>query len=184
MTQRPFRLLCVLASAVLLSACSSLPDNLKSENPDIITDYQVWQSVGDKSTEVRLGGLIADVKNLADQTRIEVVNLPIGSSGKPDINQEPEGRFVAYVDGFADPVTLSTGRLISLLGQSQGREQGKVGEYAYDFPVMKANGFHLWRIEERIIVHDFDSYLYPCRGLYCSDVRYGTRQGKVIQEVK
>jgi len=184
MTTRPFQLLFALAGVLLLSACSSLPDNLKTDNPEVVTDYQVWQSSRGQNVEVRLGGLIADVKNLKDQTRIEVVNLPIGSSGKPDINQEPEGRFVAYVDGFADPMTLSTGRLISLLGQSQGREQGKVGEYSYDFPVMKASGFHLWRIEERIIVHDFDSYLYPCRGLYCSDVRYGTRQGKVIQEVK
>ncbi|MCG9575753.1 Slp family lipoprotein [Vibrio tubiashii] len=184
MTQRPFRFLCALAAVVLLSACSSLPENLKTETPDVVTSYQEWQPEAQANAEVRLGGLIADVKNLKDQTRIEVVNLPINSVGKPDINQEPQGRFVAYVDGFADPVTLSEGRLISLLGKSQGREQGKVGDYAYDFPVMKASGFHLWRIEERIIVHDFDSYLYPCRGLYCSDVRYGTRQGKVIQEVK
>jgi len=184
MSQRTVRLLLALVGVLSLSACSSLPENLKSENPNLITDYQVWQSVGEDASQVRLGGLIASVTNLEDQTRIEVVNLPIGSSGKPDINQEPEGRFVAYVDGFADPVALSTGRLISLLGESQGLEQGKVGDYSYDFPVMKASGFHLWRIEERVIVHDIDSYFYPCHGLYCQDFRYGTRQGKVIQEVK
>ncbi|KJY85264.1 starvation-inducible protein [Vibrio galatheae] len=174
----------VLAAGILLSACSSLPENLTTDNPNLVTDYQVWQSLDDQKVQVRLGGLIADVKNLATQTRIEVVNLPISSSGKPDINQEPNGRFVAYVDGFADPMTLSSGRLVSLLGDSQGREQAKVGDYVYDFPVIKATGFHLWRIEERVIIHDFGSYMQPCLGMFCNDIRYGTKQGKVIQEVK
>ncbi|MFM2590472.1 Slp family lipoprotein [Vibrio sp. TBV020] len=184
MIQRISRWLILFATVAFLSACSSLPENLQSDNPNIVTDYQVWQSNSDTSNELRMGGLIADVQNLNDKTRIEVVNLPIGSSGKPDIGEEPEGRFVAYVEGFADPVTLSKGRLISLIGDSRGREEGKVGEYQYDFPVMDARGYHLWRIEERVIVQDFDSYFYPCRGLYCRDLRYGTRQGKVIQEVK
>lgn len=177
---------CLLAITTLLfvSACSSLPENLDSDNPNLITDYQTWQASDVKQSQVRLGGMIANVTNLEDKTRIEVVNLPIGSSAKPDIDQEPSGRFVVYVDGFADPVTLSQGRLISVLGQSQGREQAKVGDYSYDFPVMKASGYHLWRIEERVIVYDFDSYLHPCSGLYCRDERYGTRQGKVIQEVR
>lgn len=184
MIPRISRWLLAIISAAFLSACSSLPDNLQSDNPNIITDYQVWQSNSDGQNELRLGGLIADVQNLKDKTRIEVVNLPISTSGKPDISQEPQGRFVAYIDGFADPVTLSQGRLISLIGDSNGREEGKVGEFQYGFPVMNARAYHLWRVEERVIIHDFDSYLYPCRGLYCRDARYGTRQGKVIQEVK
>lgn len=184
MFRRLIRPLFAFTSLLVLSACSSLPENLVSDNPNIITDYQVWQTSSIDNSEVRLGGLIADVQNLEDKTRIEVVNLPISSSGKPDIGEEPQGRFVAYVDGFADPVTLSQGRLISLIGNTGKEETGKVGEYEYDFPVMNARGYHLWRIEERVIIHDFDSYLTPCRGLYCRDARYGTRQGKVIQEVK
>lgn len=184
MSFRLLQTLLVFSTALTLSACSSLPESLKSDNPQLITDYSVWQSSEDAQSEVRLGGLIAKVTNLKDKTRIEVVNLPINSAGKPDINQEAQGRFVGYVSGFADPVTLSEGRLISLIGDSQGREQGKVGEYNYEFPVMKVKGYHLWRIEERVIIHDFDSYLYPCHGLYCRENRYGTRQGQVIQEVK
>lgn len=184
MSFRLLKLLFILSGATMLSACSSLPETLKSDNPQVITDYAQWQSQVDASNEVRLGGLVANVTNLEDKTRVEVVNLPIDSSGKPDITQEPQGRFVAYIQGFADPVTLSTGRLISLLGNAQASEQGKVGDYLYDFPVMQVKGYHLWRIEERVIIHDFDSYLYPCHGLYCRESRYGPRQGTVIQEVR
>ena len=172
----------ILSLAML--GCASLPVNLTSDNPNIVTDYQTWQASPQAPNELRLGGVIAAVTNLPQQTRIEVVNLPINGSGKPDINQEPNGRFVAYVEGFADPVTLSKGRLVTLLGAADGSEQGKVGQFDYTFPVMQATGYHLWRIEERVIVDDIGSYLYPCRSIHCRDIHYNTRQGRVIQEVR
>ncbi|WP_099609737.1 Slp family lipoprotein [Vibrio coralliilyticus] len=185
MMPRVFKLVSMASVLVALTACSTLPENLASNNPDLQTDYSGWQASAAKKQELRLGGVIASVTNLKDKTRVEVVNLPISSNGKPDIDQEPQGRFVGYIDGFADPVTLSEGRLITLLGDSSGTEAAKVGEYSYDFPVMKIKSYHLWRIEERVIVHDdFGPSMYPCRSLYCRDLTRGTRQGKVIQEVK
>lgn len=174
----------LFALALLLSACGSLPDNLKTDNVNVVTDYDQWRQSTLAGSEVRLGGVIAKVTNLEQSTRVEVVNLPISAIGKPDIDKEPQGRFVAYIQGFADPVTLAEGRLITLLGNSQATEQGQVGEFSYEFPVMNVTGYHLWRIEEKIIVHDIDSGLYSCRSLYCRDLQFGTRQGKVIQEVK
>lgn len=184
MSFRNFRHFSLVCSLLLLSACSTLPENLKSDDPLLVSDYAVWSSAQQSQSNVRLGGVIASVANLKDKTRVEVVNLPINSNGKPDINQEPQGRFVGYIDGFVDPVALADGRLITMLGVSSGREQGSVGEHEYQYPVMQVKGFHLWRIEEKVMMHDVDSYLYPCRSLYCRDVRHGTRQGKVIQEVK
>ena len=170
---------------IALSACSTLPEDLVSTNPNVQTSYSNWRESLDVTQELRLGGVIAHVTNLKDTTRVEVVNLPIGSSGKPDINQEPQGRFVAYIDGFADPVKLSEGRLITLLGDSDHKETAPVGDYSYEFPVMKVKSYHLWKIEERVIMHnDFGPYNYSCRSLYCREIIRGTRQGIVIQEVK
>ncbi|NVD07046.1 Slp family lipoprotein [Vibrio sp. JPW-9-11-11] len=179
-----FNSILLSAALIMLAGCSSLPDPLKSDNPDLITEYSVWQANTEASNQVRLGGVVASVANLQQRTRVEVVNLPISSAGKPDINQEPQGRFVAYIDGFADPVTLAPGRLISFIGNSQGREQGLVGQYQYDFPVMNVTGFHLWRIEERVIVHETHSYLEPCFGLHCRRSNLNNTHGKVIKEVK
>jgi len=180
-----FLKLAVGAAALLaLTACSSIPQELASENPNLVTDYSAWQQQRSAQVDVRMGGVIASVNNLDDRTRIEVVNLPINSVGKPDINQEPKGRFVAYIKGFKDPVSFSEGRLITLLGQSRGSEAALVGEYEYDFPVMLAEGYRLWRIEERVIINETGSYVYPCHGIYCRDIHSSTRQGRVIQDVK
>lgn len=173
-----------LVSLLALNGCSSLPEHLDSQAPNLISQYSAWTEDVAPQTPIRLGGIIANVENLADRTRVEVVNLPINSSGKPDITQEPEGRFVAYLAGFNDPVKLAQGRLVTLLGSTSGSEAGKVGEFEYTYPVMVNSRYHLWRIEERVIVNDINSYLYPCRSLHCRSMSHGTKQGKVIQEVK
>ena len=177
-----------LASAIsfvlLLSACSSLPPQLVSDNPHVITQYDVWQSQPQKTQEVRLGGVIANVTNLTSKTRVEIVNLPINSAGKPDINQEPTGRFAAYFTGFIDPVTFAEGRLITVLGKAIGTEQADVGEFEYTFPVMAVQGHRLWRIEERVIIYSgFDDFA-PCFGRGCYDTYSSPRQGRVMKDVR
>ncbi len=179
------RVMLVVGTLMLTAACASLPETLTTTNPNVITDFSQWQAAPGQDQQVRLGGVIAKITNLSDKTRLEIVNLPINSAGKPDLNHEPEGRFVAYVKGFVDPVTFSEGRLVTVLGDSQGTEQGKVDQYQYQFPVMQATGYHLWRVEERVIINDIDPF-YPCYGLNCRLWRHpmGNSSGQVIQEVK
>ena len=108
--------LCVL----FLAGCSSLPKELASSQTTTLIEYDAFVTAAknDETAEVRLGGVIARIDNLKDTTRIEIVNLPISSSGKPDLSQEPNGRFVVYLNGFVDPVTYSVGRLVTVLGLS------------------------------------------------------------------
>lgn len=177
--------LLIAFSALMLSGCSSLPDSLVTTNESVVTDYEVWvNSPPDSVSEVRLGGVIASVTNLETQTRLEIVNLPIGKDAKPNINVEPQGRYVAYINGFVDPVSYAKGRLISVLGTENGYETGKVGEFDYRFPVLSATGYHLWQIREKVIVHEQPVSLFPCRSLYCREVRYGPSVGHVVQQVE
>ncbi|AQM19890.1 Slp family lipoprotein [Vibrio anguillarum] len=177
--------LLLLSSTLLLGACSSLPDDLRASSDAVITDYATWVNTPiNEQDEVRLGGVIASVTNLADKTRIEIVNLPISSSGRPDIDREPQGRFVGYVDGFVDPVAYAKDRLVTLVGTSLTPEKAKVGEFEYTFPTMAVKGLHLWRVEERVVVNDLGTYMYPCHSLYCRQMYIGAREGRVVQEVK
>ncbi|GAD88247.1 MULTISPECIES: Slp family lipoprotein [Vibrio] len=181
------RILGILILSAVMAGCSSLPEPLVSSNKAVITDYDTWlnDEQGD-AAEIRLGGVIAKVTNLEQKTRLELVNLPIGKNGKPDINVEPKGRFVAYIDGFIDPTTFSEGRLVTVLGQSDGIEQGKVGEFDYRFPVLSASGYHLWQVREKVIVYDQPLTGFPCRSLHCRQSRYGYGHstGQVIQSVE
>ncbi|ACH67108.1 Slp family lipoprotein [Aliivibrio fischeri] len=175
-------------SVLLLVGCSSLPQELKSTQATTLVEYNAFSdaaNAGEKA-EVRLGGVIARLDNLSDQTRIEIVNLPISSVGKPDISEEPNGRFVVYVNGFIDPVTYAKGRLITVIGQADGIEQANVGEFVYPFPVIQASAIHLWQIQEYVVTNDLDMSYMPCAGARCFHQRshLETRRGKVVQEVK
>ncbi|MCE0492911.1 Slp family lipoprotein [Vibrio salinus] len=172
----------LIVVTVLLSACATIPPELTSSDTSLVTSYKVWKTGISDGREIRLGGVIATVENLKDKTRLEIVNVPLTGSGKPDINVEPEGRFIAYIKGFMDPVTLSKGRLISVLGQTAGTEVARVGQYQGTFPVMNVTGFHLWRIENQVIINHFGSYLRPCRTLSCHED--DLERGRVIQVVK
>ncbi len=181
---RCFKAVVAITILLFLNACSSLPPQLASDNPNLVTQYNVWQSQLQLKPEVRLGGVIAKVTNLADKTRVEIVNLPIDSAGKPDIDLEPTGRFVAYFPGFVDPVALADGRLITVLGNATGSETSEVGEYQYQFPTMDVTGFRLWRVEERVVIYDRYSDFYPCYGIACNDIHFQPRQGRVIKDVR
>ncbi|QXO19170.1 MULTISPECIES: Slp family lipoprotein [Vibrio] len=174
-----------LAAALLLSACATLPSQLTANSDNVISDYSRWSEIDPASqAEVRLGGVIASVTNLADKTRIEIVNLPIDDVGRPSLTSEPQGRFVAYVNGFLDPITYGQGRLITLVGTTTSPEMGKVGEFEQMLPVMKASGYYLWKVTERVVIDDIGPYHYPCRNFYCRHFDDFPRDGRVIQEVK
>ncbi|WP_456296967.1 Slp family lipoprotein [Vibrio sp. AK197] len=179
------RYLLMMSSLLMISACASLPQELETQNPAVVTDFQTWQANPNDQQEVRLGGVIANISNLSDKTRLEIVNMPIGNAGKPMLSHEPKGRFVAYVQGFLDPVTYSEGRLITVLGDSAGTEEGSVDKYQHQFPVVNARAYHLWRVEERVIINDIDPF-YPCYGFNCRVWRHpiSGNSGRVIQEVK
>ncbi|MDC0611548.1 Slp family lipoprotein [Vibrio sp.] len=172
----------ISALALVLSGCVTMPTELTTTNPNVITDYSRWLKETPAGTQVRLGGVIASVTNLKNRTRIEVVNLPLTSAGRPNLNFEPQGRFIAYINGFIDPVTLSKGRLLSMLGTSQAPEESKVGEFNGQFPVMNVDSYHLWRIEERVVVDRMGSYLRPCHTMLCRDDQFN--RARVIQVVK
>lgn len=180
-----FRFVVLSFLMALLVGCSSLPEELTATTEPVITDYQIWlDSDPESKPTVRLGGVIASVKNLDNKTRLEIVNMPIGSDGKPNINAEPKGRFVAYVQGYIEPVTYAKGRMITLVGTSEMPEVGMVGDYEYTFPVMTSYGQRLWKIKERLVVTETSSHFYSCRSLYCRSFNYGPKQGRVIQEVQ
>ncbi len=90
------RHLFAFTAVILLSACTSLPTELSASSEEtVISDYNTWVDPStSQDSEVRLGGVIASITNLKDKTRIEVVNVPIDSVGRPSVKVEPQGRFV------------------------------------------------------------------------------------------
>jgi len=141
----------LLVASCLLSACSSIPDNLKVADGTPLVAFadahvQKTSAVGETA---RWGGIIAKVDNLPDQTRLEIVVFPLQSSAKPKQSDESLGRFRAYAKGLLDPMIYKVGKSVTVVGQIAPNEAGKIGEHEYSYPVLAASAVHLWKNKER-----------------------------------
>lgn len=143
----------VALSLLALAGCATYPKQVRIADNVALTSYEnaVQQNI-DFGT-ARWSGVIAEVSNKANQTRLEVVYFPSGSNGRPAVSDQTKGRFVAYIKGFLDPMVYQPGKSVTVLGELTRSEMGKVDEYEYRYPVIKDSVVYLWpKQEERIEV--------------------------------
>jgi len=145
------KVLLLSASVILLCACSSIPKKLQLSQVTDLAPLSSHQS--HEGQPARWGGVIAEVKNNADNTMIEVVSFKLTSSARPKPSSETKGRFRLYHDGLLDPVIFQKGRSITAVGIVQSAEEGEIGEHKYKFPVLKASHVHLWKEIQRVDVN-------------------------------
>ena len=133
--------------ALVLTACSTIPEKLQLAVDTPLTNYQDALSVSysDTVAQARWGGVIAKVDNLADSTRIEVVHFELNASARPKQKDETLGRFRVYYPGLLDPLIYKKGKSITVLGDITAPESGAIGEHPYQYPVIKADAVHLWK---------------------------------------
>ena len=91
---------------VFMVGCANLPATLVTKSKDPITDLTVilQHPQVNQNKEVRLGGVIASIRNEQQQTRIEMVAMPLTADGRPILNAQSQGRFIAYIHGFLEPL--------------------------------------------------------------------------------
>jgi outer membrane lipoprotein len=140
----PTRLL-VLAAAIVLGGCTSVPEVVKTAPPG---DVHVGEVRNDPTrfvgTVVRWGGSVEAVRNERDATLIEVVARSLDSSGRPRDEDKSEGRFLAKVAGFLDPAIYAQGREVTVRGQVTGVHEDKIGDFHYLYPIVTVEHLHLW----------------------------------------
>lgn len=184
-----FRTLLLGLIFIFMVGCASVPASLQTQTDDPITDLQVLSEdpAVMQHQEVRLGGIIASVKNEATQTRIEIVALSLTSDGRPLLYSKSQGRFIATVPGFLDPIEYAKGRLLTVVGQYAGTEHGNIGEFEYRFPVIKVNGEQIWQVEKQVEIKQ-PMRLNRCIGIDCMWYDEGLMlpnevQGRVVERV-
>ena len=133
------KLMWLMALVVLAGGCSTGQQRADS-GP---TPTQVIAS-GQARGAVHWGGQIVAVKNLRERTLIEVLALPLDSSGRPLLEAQSEGRFVVNRRGFLEPHEYAPNRLLEVRGQLDGFTSGQVGESAYRYPVVNGDQLVLW----------------------------------------
>ena len=144
--------------AVFASGCASdIPDAIRNPPPH---DPQVDQvlRVPERflGADVRWGGSIVSVRNLKNETQIEVVARRLDSDGRPAQEDQSQGRFLAKVTGFFDPAIYATGREVTVHGRIDGTTEQTIGEFRYTYPVVRADHLQLW--EKRAVQRRYNSY--------------------------
>ena len=141
--------------AFLLSACSSVPKNVRGDVAEV-TVSAVQTGVGQfQGMPVRWGGVIAQMQIKDGMSKVEIVEKPLSSSGRPVAGNLTGGRFIAIFSGFVDPLIFATGREITVMGSIQEVIEGKISEQPYTYPVLAVSGHHLW--EERQYYDDYNT---------------------------
>lgn len=157
----PWRTLYVCPMLVFLASCASqIPESIRtapSGSPALSEIRAEPETFVDN--RVRLGGTIASVTNLPDNTRLEIVSRSLQDNGRPVDSDQSDGRFIAQAEQFLDPAIYESGREVTVTGTLTGQEIGKIGEHHYTYPVVAADTVYLWEpLPER--VYNYDPFLY------------------------
>ncbi|MGV3059557.1 Slp family lipoprotein [[Pasteurella] aerogenes] len=130
-----------------LSACVTPPPGLERNEFTIQSVKKIEPSDYEcQCKEVRLGGKVLSATALKDQTKIEVLSLPVrGLSAKPSIDGAVEGRFIAYLPGFIDPEYLKD-QFITVAGKLINQEKGKIDQADYWYPVVDVIHYKRWKL--------------------------------------
>lgn len=133
--------------ALLLAGCAStIPDPIRQAPTDAPTLEEARTDVEEyRGTTVRWGGTLLAVENRAEGARLEILARPLESNGRPESADASPGRFVADMDGVADPALFTLGREITVVGRLDGLVQGRIGEYTYDYPRVVIQHHYLWQ---------------------------------------
>jgi outer membrane lipoprotein len=141
--------LAVPAALLVLAACAPAPIYKTTGAAVTAAPFQVAQTPEQFSgNEVIWGGRIVQVKVLADHSEIELLAYPLDASQRPKANDSGNGRFIAVMPGYVEPLDYPSGALMTVNGKLGGSRAGKVGEADYVFPLVSVAQSHVWTAEE------------------------------------
>ena len=117
-----------------------------------------------------LGGLIAETRFTEIGSQLEVLSVPVDSSGYLMENERSNGRFLAVYPkdkGLLDPIVYKKGREVTLAGEFREIRKGRIDEMEYDYPVFEIRQIHLFEEQQYYNRYPYPYYpYYPYPYLY------------------
>jgi len=136
-----------ITSIVLVSCASKPPLSLqlpleKNQQPISLDFPELKSSLG---RTVRWGGIIIETKNNKNNTQVTILGYPLDNQARPNtIIQNDSRRFIATFESFIEPNSYSKDREITIVGTLSQIEEGKIGEFDYEYPVVTVDNHVLW----------------------------------------
>ena len=136
-------------SVLLIASGCATEDNLESSGPRVTYAQLKGSPETYKGQSVTLGGKVLSAKRMKDETRIEILHLPLASSLRPTLDlSTSQGRFVATRREFLDPATIPAGTFVTITGEAAGSVILPLDETDYAYPVVEVKSLRVWSKEE------------------------------------
>lgn len=144
------RQLIAALAALSLAACTTVPEPIQGEYPNIAPDRAGPGVIGEN---VRWGGVILKTQNRGDITCFEVLSRELDKYLRPAQEDYSNGRFIACKPGFQDPLVFKRGREITATGTIRNLRVKKVDDFSYQYPVLDVDTLVLWEQRRHVVVY-------------------------------
>lgn len=160
------KLLTLITISVFLSACSTTPKVLQGEFSSL-TPLQSKQT-HKMNVPVRWAGYIVNTINKKDKTCFEIVQTQTNKSLRPvKILPKESSRFLACKEGFLEPQAF-TKRMVTITGNLVAYTEQMIGEFKYEYPVVKTNIIYIWRKQNLNRNYGYFNNYASFSNFYCS----------------
>ncbi len=108
-----------------------------------------------KGEVIILGGRIIETKASSPLSELTVLQLALGSSGRPENLDQSEGRFIVQTNQLLDPAIYQKDMLLTVVGTLKGSKVLSIGGFEYTYPLVELVEIKLWPkgMQIRPIIH-------------------------------
>jgi outer membrane lipoprotein len=118
---------------------------LDQVNHEVTFDQLKKDASPHQGKRVILGGSVLQAWRLKDQTRLEILQLPLDDSLEPIPNSTAsEGRFLAFQKDFLDPAILPPGTPVTIVGDVSSSTTQPLDEMDYSYPTLEIRYLKTW----------------------------------------
>jgi len=136
-------------SVLLISSGCATTEDLEPSGPRLTYAQLRTAPETYRGQTITLGGKVLSAKRLKEETRIEILQLPLASSLKPTFDlSTSQGRFLATKKQFLDPATVPSGTFVTITGEVTGSVILPLDEMDYTYPVVEIKNLRVWSQEE------------------------------------
>jgi outer membrane lipoprotein len=154
-------MVCALAPCFFIAGCASSQEAGEGSAANQVSFPQVKAAPDSfKGQSIVFGGQVLSARRLKEGTRIEILQLPLDSSGYPGTNlTQSQGRFIAMHKDFLDPATLPYGTRVTVTGEITGSITLPLDETEYTYPLVDTRHLQVSTATENTAPH-IRPYLY------------------------
>ena len=147
----------IISFFLVISACATPVFESPKINKKLTYSVALNNFDSMKGQYLMWGGTVLSGENLKDTTELEVLAYPLDGYGEPIKDSNSYGRFLVVKQGYLELGEYAKDRNITVMAQLKSLRKDKVGDSAYQYPIVEVEQIKLWPVEPTVIYDDYNS---------------------------